>query len=185
MPWIETIDEKSAEGDLKDIYAEARAKRGKVANILKVQSLNPRALKAHLDLYIALMFGTSGLSREEREILACAVSAANSCNYCVSHHSHALDFYWRDPERVRAVCRDVNCARLSPRASAMVAYAKKLTERPRDINASDTEALRRAGFSDADILDICLIAAYFNFVNRIALGLGVSESPEEVKGYLY
>ena len=45
------------------------------------------------------------------------------------------------------------------------------------------EALRPAGFSDRDILDLTLIAAYFNFVNRIALGLGARFSAAEMSGY--
>jgi alkylhydroperoxidase family enzyme len=43
--------------------------------------------------------------------------------------------------------------------------------------------LRAVGLSDQDILDVSLITAYFNFVNRIALGLGVAFSDEEVSGY--
>jgi AhpD family alkylhydroperoxidase len=39
----------------------------------------------------------------ERELIAVAVSAANGCRYCVSHHAAALMFYWRDEERVRRV----------------------------------------------------------------------------------
>jgi len=41
---------------------------------------------------------------------------------------------------------------------------------------------RRVGFNDGDILNINLITSYFNFVNRIALGLGVRFTPEEAKG---
>jgi len=47
------------------------------------------------------------------------------------------------------------------------------------------ERLRQAGFSDEDILSINLIVSYFNFVNRIALGLGVEFSEAEVRGYNY
>lgn len=48
---------------------------------------------------------------------------------------------------------------------------------------SDIDSLRVAGFDEQEILEITLIAAYFNFVNRIALGLGVEFSDEEVNGY--
>ncbi len=49
---------------------------------------------------------------------------------------------------------------------------------------SDLGELRAEGLSDRDILDLTLIVAYFNFVNRIALGLGVTYSEDEVGGYL-
>ncbi len=48
---------------------------------------------------------------------------------------------------------------------------------------SDLDPLRVEGLTDQDILDITLVVAYFNFVNRIALGLGVSYSAEELSGY--
>ena len=49
---------------------------------------------------------------------------------------------------------------------------------------SDLGELRSEGLSDSDILDITLIVGYFNFVNRIALGLGVTFSGDEMSGYL-
>ena len=48
MAWIKTIEEQQAEGDLKRIYAEQRQQAGDLANILKIHSLAPSVLKAHL-----------------------------------------------------------------------------------------------------------------------------------------
>jgi alkylhydroperoxidase family enzyme len=48
---------------------------------------------------------------------------------------------------------------------------------------SDLGELRAVGLSDRDILDLALVVAYFNFVNRIALGLGVAYTAEEMSGY--
>jgi alkylhydroperoxidase family enzyme len=55
----------------------------------------------------------------------------------------------------------------------MLDYAVKLTTAPWTITESDVEALRQAGFDDRAIHDVCAIAAYFAFVNRMADGLGV------------
>ena len=87
-----------ADGKLEAIYAELIEKRGKVSNILKVHSLNPEAMADHLDLYMTVMFGTSGLSRAEREAVAVVVSATNDCPYCVNHHAEALRRYIKDEE---------------------------------------------------------------------------------------
>jgi uncharacterized peroxidase-related enzyme len=81
MAWIRVIDEADATGELKDAYDRVAAARGGVANILKVHSVSPAAMTAHLDLYRHLMFGPSELSRREREAIALAVSAANACHY--------------------------------------------------------------------------------------------------------
>ncbi|MEJ2159495.1 MAG: hypothetical protein P8X53_03305 [Chromatiales bacterium] len=80
MSWIREIDQGEAEGDLGELYADIVAKRGKVANILKVHSLNPGALKTHGDLYILLLFGRSRLSRAEREAIAVVTSHHNHCD---------------------------------------------------------------------------------------------------------
>ncbi|MGO8813147.1 MAG: carboxymuconolactone decarboxylase family protein [Terriglobia bacterium] len=81
MPWIKVIEPEDATGDLKREYDEAVQRAGKVFNILKVQSLNPGALRASMQLYRATMFGPSGLSRADREMMATVVSWANRCFY--------------------------------------------------------------------------------------------------------
>jgi len=183
MSWIREIDEHEASGELAEVYAALSKMRGKVANILKVHSLNPRALKNHVDLYMTLMFGQSGLGRAQRESLAVVTSAGNDCDYCVSHHEEALRHYEKDPEKLQLLRESTNFDVLDPRTAAMLAHARKLTKTPGDVSSADIDALRDAGFDDRDILDITLIVAYFNFVNRIALGLGVSFSEKEITGY--
>ena len=81
MAWIKMIEPKEASGELKDEYDRAVQRAGKVFNILKVQSLNPQTLRASIELYQSTMFGPSGLSRAERELLAVVVSWANHCFY--------------------------------------------------------------------------------------------------------
>ena len=96
MSWIQEIEVNEADGALEEVYAELKKKRGKISNILKVHSLNPAALGNHLDLYMTLMFGKSGLSRMEREAIAVVVSATNECEYCVNHHAESLRHYIDD-----------------------------------------------------------------------------------------
>jgi len=55
----------------------------------------------------------------------------------------------------------------------MLCYVEKLTVDPGSITGDDVRALKSAGFADDEILDICQVAAYFAFVNRLASGLGV------------
>lgn len=81
MAWIKIIEPEEATGELKAEYGKAVSRAGKVFNILKVQSLSPRTLRASMDIYLATMYGPSGLSRTEREMLATVVSWANQCFY--------------------------------------------------------------------------------------------------------
>lgn len=59
----------------------------------------------------------------------------------------------------------------------MLTYAVKLTHRPGEMERADVDALRSAGFSDRDVLDIAEVVAYYAYVNRIADGLGVAVEP--------
>ena len=183
MSWIDEVDVAEADGQLATIYAELLAKRGKVSNILKSHSLNPEALRNHLDLYMTLMFGASGLSRAEREAIGVVVSAENDCAYCVNHHAEALRRYIKDDETLEMLMSADGLETLEPRLSNIVRYAEKLTSAPAAMTEIDLGELRAVGLDDRDILDVALVTAYFNFVNRIAMSLGVGFTPDEVTGY--
>ena len=183
MSWIDEVEITDAEGRLAEIYAELVEKRGKVANILKVHSLNPAAMGNHLDLYMTIMFGKSGLSRAEREAIAVVVSAGNECAYCVRHHTEALRRYIKDEEILTMLMEADGLETLEPRLSNIVRHAEKLTSAPGAMTESDLGELRAVGLSEKDILDMTLIVAYFNFVNRIAMGLGVAFTADELTGY--
>ncbi|RLF26716.1 MAG: peroxidase [Thermoplasmata archaeon] len=81
--------------------------------------------------------------------------------------------------------KDYRSVELPERLKAMISYAFELTKTPWEMKEEDVFSLKNTGFSDADILAINLIISYFNFVNRIALGLGVEFTGDEVTGYRY
>ena len=59
----------------------------------------------------------------------------------------------------------------------MLRYAEKLTRTPSEMNRADVDALKELGFSDADVLAIAEVTAYYAYANRIADGLGVEVEP--------
>ncbi|MCP4301729.1 MAG: peroxidase-related enzyme [Gammaproteobacteria bacterium] len=183
MSWIRQVEVSEAEGKLAEVYARLIEQRGKVANILKVHSLNPEAMENHVDLYMTIMFGKSGLSRAEREAIAIVVSANNDCEYCVNHHAEALRRHIKDEETIGILMSADGLETLEPRLSNIVRHAEKLTTAPGAMTESDLGELRSEDLTDDDILDLTLIVGYFNFVNRIALGLGVTFSEDEISGY--
>lgn len=81
MAWIRTIDYEASDGALRQEYAKAIRRAGRVYNIVKIMGLRPSHLKASIDLYVAVMHAPSALSRAQREMLAVVVSAANRCHY--------------------------------------------------------------------------------------------------------
>jgi alkylhydroperoxidase family enzyme len=81
VAYLRVISEDEADGLLKEEYDAAVERAGKVFNILRAMSLNPRVLRASIALYREIMFGESGVSRRERELLATVASAEQSCHY--------------------------------------------------------------------------------------------------------
>jgi uncharacterized peroxidase-related enzyme len=78
---------------------------------------------------------------------------------------------------VDAVKRDWTDAALDHRQRAICAWAEKLTRSPGAMQAGDLAPLRAAGLDDEAILHLAEVVAYFNFINRIADGLGVDPEP--------
>ena len=75
---------------------------------------------------------------------------------------------------MKEVAEDFKAAHITKEEKLMLYYAKKLTEEPSKILQRDVQALKKAGFTDRDVFDINQVVAYFNYVNRIADGLGVT-----------
>ncbi|MCP4204749.1 MAG: peroxidase [bacterium] len=82
---------------------------------------------------------------------------------------------------MRTLVEDYRRAGLSGADRSMLDYAAKLTASPSEVTKEDVDGLRSEGFDDRAIHDICAVAAYFAYVNRIADGLGVElegDSPD-------
>ena len=185
MAWIKEIEENNSEGLLKEVYSDLEKSRGKIANIMKIHSLDPATMKNHLDLYLSIMFNETTLNREERELVAIVVSALNNCSYCINHHAEALNKYWEDDKKISMLIHDYKSIDFPIRTLAILNYAEKLTITPGLVNEFDVQNLRIHDLSDEDILNLNLVVSYFNFANRIANGLGVESSEDEIKGYNY
>jgi AhpD family alkylhydroperoxidase len=159
--WIDVVAPSQATGELKHLYERIGGARGGVARIHQAQSLNPSVLATHFELYKALMFQPSPLSRADREAIAVAVSRANSCEYCAAHHGAALDQLGASSS-------------LSPQ---VFEWAARLARTPEQTSEADITMLRAGGLSDRAILDAVLTVAYFSYANRLVMGLGLMLEP--------
>jgi uncharacterized peroxidase-related enzyme len=174
MAWIKVIKEGEARDDrLRTFYKKYGDPFEGIDNIMKIHSLNPDSMWKHYDYYKHVMTGPSGLSRMQREMIAVVVSSANGCEYCLRHHRNNLHQLTGNEKLCEAVVKDHRTADVGEKDVAMMVFAERLTRSPRAVRYKDVRALRDAGFRDADILDIVQVTAYFNFVNRMAQGLGV------------
>ncbi len=83
----------------------------------------------------------------------------------------------RNDDLVESLVADPGTASVSQPERAMLNYAIKLTRTPAEMQEADVQALRDAGFDDRALFDINHVTAYYNYVNRIADGLGVELEP--------
>jgi uncharacterized peroxidase-related enzyme len=184
MAYIETIEHSNAKGELKEIYDSLVKSRGKIADVHKIQSLNPESIVKHMELYMTVMFGKSPVSRSKREMMAVIVSTSNNCPYCIRHHAEALQHYWKDTDKLNSLIETGTHSDLSEEEIALCEYARELTMNPGDMKQSHVERLKKLGLSDRAILDATLVISYFNFVNRNVQALGV-ELEDDPGGYNY
>ncbi|MHA2169168.1 MAG: peroxidase-related enzyme [Candidatus Kariarchaeaceae archaeon] len=178
--FIRIIAPQDAEGPLKRAYKRIDGARGSIANVHQSQSLHPKAMMKHLDLYMALMYEESPLSRIQRELLGAVTSYFNNCEYCIIHHYEALKSHWSDAPTIKQLVIGKGISALD---FALVEFAKKLTREPDITSDEDIRILRHHGFNDRAILDTILIIGYFNFVNRLVLGTGIPVEGEDDRNY--
>ncbi len=82
-----------------------------------------------------------------------------------------------DKGLVEALERDYTTAPITPQERVMIDYVVKLTKDATKVGKDDHKKLRAAGFEDQAILQITLIASWFNYINRVADALGVGREP--------
>jgi len=91
----------------------------------------------------------------------------------VTSHAEFLRRVTLDEALSEAIKKDFRTADITSEEKVMLEYVEKITLRPARITSEDIDALRNAGFDDLAILQINLIASWFNYINRVADGLGV------------
>jgi len=173
-------DQDSLDEDIQKYFDICQEKLGLIPNVLRAYSVNPEKFRTFSALYNQLMLDeeTTNLSKLEREMIAVSVSSANRCYYCLVAHGQAVRQLSGDPELGEMIVMNYKVAELSKRHRAMLDFAWKLTLTPHDISEEDRQDLRNAGFSDQDIFDICDVAAFFNYSNRMAHGLDMMPNRE-------
>jgi uncharacterized peroxidase-related enzyme len=176
--WLELPDDVPDE--VRELWALPLEKLGFVPNVLRAYSIRPRHLVLWNVLYDELMRGESGLTKAQREMIAVVVSTTNRCHYCIVSHSAALRKLTGDPLLVEQLATNRAYAKVDPKERAMLDFAVKLTESSSTCTEADVQALRDAGWTDEDVMDIAEVAAMFNFTNRLASGLGWRPNDEYV-----
>jgi uncharacterized peroxidase-related enzyme len=183
MTWIQTLPLTEADEKLKNaIEAERELYPREYADpvhpdfassIVGSHTLIPDALFHAFSTFGALMSPELPLSRAQHEMIATMVSVTNRCVYWIDSHAEFLRRVTLDKALVEALQKDYTTAPISPQDRVMLDYVIKVTKDATKVWKDDMERLRSAGFDDRGILQITLIAAWFNYINRVADSLGV------------
>ncbi len=129
-------------------------------------------LRERSRLYNAIMYGSRGLPRADRELAAVAVSRVNGCVYCASVHIQRYIQLTKRPEIMQRLIDEGVETELPPRERAIVDFAVKLTRTPPTLTAADLKPLRQLGLTDQEILDLTHATAMFAWANRLMQTLG-------------
>ncbi len=140
---------------------------GVVPNLFRLVANSPAALEGYLGMSGALAKGA--LPAPTRERIALAVAEINGCNYCLSAHTYmGKNLAKLDDAEIAA-----NRAGTSndPKADAAVRFAAKVTQQRGKVSAEDVLAVKSAGYSDAQIVEIVQHVAlntWTNYINEVA-----------------
>ncbi len=150
----------------KPLLDAVHAQLGVVPNLFRLIANSPAALAAYLGFNSALK---KALDVKTRERIAIALAEINGCDYCLSAHSYlGLNLAKISPEDI-ALNRKGHST--DPRADAAVAFAAKVTRERGHVGDADIVAVREAGFTEAQIVEIVAIVAenvFTNFLNEVA-----------------
>jgi uncharacterized peroxidase-related enzyme len=177
MAWIKMIKEDEAHDYLRTLYKKYGDPFEGVPNILKIQSLNPSAMRFHYDYRKHILTEKSGLSRMQREMIGILVSSLCQCEYTLKHSERSMDQLTKNPALIEGIKSDFRKLNIGDNDIGMLEYVEKLTTCPNEVGKKDVDRLRELGFKDHDILDIAQAAAYFIFTTRMVQGLGVELEP--------
>jgi uncharacterized peroxidase-related enzyme len=139
---------------------------GAVPNLFRLMSISPAVIQGALSLGEAL---SHSLDARTRERIAIAVAQINGCDYCLSAHTYlGLNLVKIDGAEI-ALNRKGHSS--DAKADGAVAFAAALARANGKVTDADLEAVRKAGYTDAQILEIVgvVIHNYFtNFLNHVA-----------------
>ena len=186
--WIKMISDEDADKELSEVLNLARTPHGTVDNVMRVHSLRPNTMKGHVTLYRAALHDeTNTIPMWFQETISSYVSILNDCPYSYANHWKNAVYLMQDSTK----SNKIEVARNSKNPESyfsgaelvMLQYCQKLTLQPGEMIESDVINLRDNGVDDGQILELNQIIGYFNYVNRLLNGLGVTTSGDTVGFY--
>lgn len=162
MARVAVIDPNTATGEAKALLDAVQSGLGMVPNFIRILANSPAALQAFLGLHA--IAGAGALDPKTRERIALAVAEQNACQYCVSAHTAIGRKAGLDGDEMLA-----NRAGRSSdsKAEATLTFARALVEHTGAVTSVEVEAVRAAGHTDGEIIEIITHVAMNVFTNLL------------------
>lgn len=154
--------------DIRQRIEAVQEKSGFVPNVFLALAHRPDEFRAFFAYHDALMDKPGNLTKAEREMIVVATSNANQCQYCVVAHGAILRIRAKNPLIADQVAINYRKADITPRQTAMLDFAMKVSFEAYAVGDEDFAALAKHGFNDEDVWDIAAIASFFALSNRMA-----------------
>jgi uncharacterized peroxidase-related enzyme len=169
MQRIPPLDPAQATGKTKEHLEQLRKRHHRVPNMHATMANAPAVLDAYLSLSSALSH--SSLEPDLRARIALAVAAANSAEYCLAAHAEAARAL-KVPADEIALAREARSR--NPRDQAALAFARAVVEEMGQVTDAEMAAVKKAGWSDAAVLEIVASVAASLFTNYFNHAVGTA-----------
>ncbi|OFW86840.1 MAG: peroxidase [Alphaproteobacteria bacterium RIFCSPHIGHO2_02_FULL_46_13] len=163
---LSQIDPAAATGKVKEIMDATMAKLKIIPNMYRVMATSPKVFEGYIDLNNAM--NATSLSAKLKEQLAIAVAETNGCDYCLSAHTAIGTMLGVSADDLSAA-QSGNAS--DAKSAAALQFARKVSSERGHVSDADLAAVKAAGYSDAEIVEIVAITAtniLTNFVNNVA-----------------
>jgi uncharacterized peroxidase-related enzyme len=166
MERITPVNPETAQGKAKELLDAVKAKLGIVPNMTRAMAVSPSVLDAYLAFNGALAHGV--LPAKVRERLALDVGEANHCDYCVAAHTAIGKHAGLSESDILDSRRGTSA---DPKTDALLRFTRTLVSKQGQVNDSDVEAVRAAGYGDPEIAEAVAHVAlnvFTNYFNTVA-----------------
>jgi uncharacterized peroxidase-related enzyme len=164
MSRLSAIQPEAATGATAELFAKIRKAAGKVPNAYAtVGTHSPESLGAILGLEAVIGAGT--LSKQDVEAIKLAVSEVVGCDYCVAAHTLVGKFAGLAPETMKQVRAGAPTG--DAKRDALVHYVRALVSTRGTVPEDEVNAIREAGYTERQIIEIALVIASITFTNLV------------------
>lgn len=166
MPRIQPVDPTTATGEAATQLATARKMFGGTPNLVTTAAVSPVVLQGMLGMFASL--GKSSLGAKVGEKIAIAVAQSNGCGYCLSAHTAIGKMHGVDPAALADARR---ASSDDPKTAALLQLAVEINSTRGQIGDDTLAVARRAGLSDAEIVEVVghvALNVFTNYLNNVS-----------------